>query len=224
MIKAVIFDMFETLVTLFTGRTYFSENIAEDLGVPLDTFRAAWHATETDRSTGRYTMEEGTAETLRILGQYSEESVQLVASKRRAALGDTFSNIPQASFELLSELHGRGIQIGLISNCFSDECELIKGSALYPYFDAVKLSYEQGICKPDLAIFFRITAELGVEPEECIYVGDGGSKELYAAREAGMKALQAEWFRSGFFEPHVPCAVLPEFDQLGQPLDVLKFL
>ena len=28
MIKAVIFDMFETLVTLFEGRTYFSENIA----------------------------------------------------------------------------------------------------------------------------------------------------------------------------------------------------
>ena len=28
MIKAVIFDMFETLVTLFTGRTCFNEHIA----------------------------------------------------------------------------------------------------------------------------------------------------------------------------------------------------
>ena len=26
MIKAVVFDMFETLVSLFEGRTYFSEN------------------------------------------------------------------------------------------------------------------------------------------------------------------------------------------------------
>ena len=26
MIKAVVFDMFETLVTLFTGRTYFGED------------------------------------------------------------------------------------------------------------------------------------------------------------------------------------------------------
>ena len=29
MIKAVIFDMFETLVTLFTGRTYFSDRAYE---------------------------------------------------------------------------------------------------------------------------------------------------------------------------------------------------
>ena len=224
MIKAVIFDMFETLVTLFEGRTYFSENIAADLGIPMETFRTAWHATETDRSIGRYTMEEGTAETLKLLGKYSEEAVRLVCSKRRAALGDSFSNIPKASTDLLSELHARGIQIGLISNCFSDECELIKASALYPYFDAVKLSYEQGICKPDPAIYFRMTAELGVEPQECLYVGDGGSRELYAARDAGMKALQAQWFRPGFFEPHVPCAVLPEFDQLAVPADVLKFL
>jgi len=39
MIKAVIFDMFETLVTLFAGRTYFSEDIAKDLGVPLPQSR-----------------------------------------------------------------------------------------------------------------------------------------------------------------------------------------
>ncbi|MBO4281166.1 MAG: HAD-IA family hydrolase [Lachnospiraceae bacterium] len=224
MIKAVIFDMFETLVSLFQGRTYFSENIAEDLGIPLDEFRTAWHATETDRSTGLLTMEEGIGKTLELLGRYSEESVQLIAGRRREALGDTFSNIPQATFDLLTELHARGIRIGLISNCFSDECEMIKASPVYPYFDAAKLSFEQGICKPDLAIYFRITAELGVEPEECLYVGDGGSRELYAAREAGMQALQAEWFRPGFFEPHVPCAVLPEFEQLAVPADVLKYL
>ena len=33
MIKAVVFDMFETLVSLFEGRTYFGENIAEDVGM-----------------------------------------------------------------------------------------------------------------------------------------------------------------------------------------------
>ena len=33
MIKAVVFDMFETLVSLFEGRTYFSEHMAEDMGL-----------------------------------------------------------------------------------------------------------------------------------------------------------------------------------------------
>ena len=59
MIKAVIFDMFETLVTLFTGRTYFSENIAQDLNIPLETFRKAWHSNEHERTIGKYTMREG---------------------------------------------------------------------------------------------------------------------------------------------------------------------
>lgn len=39
MIKAVVFDMFETLVTLFTGRTYFSEDIAKDIGFDPELFR-----------------------------------------------------------------------------------------------------------------------------------------------------------------------------------------
>ena len=35
MVKAVIFDMFETLVTLFTEHTYFGEDAASDAGVEL---------------------------------------------------------------------------------------------------------------------------------------------------------------------------------------------
>ena len=93
MIRAVIFDMFETLVTLFTGRTYFSENIAEDLGIPLAEFRDAWHATETERTIGKYTMEEGFSETLRKLNLYREDWVELVCRKRREALGDTFAAV-----------------------------------------------------------------------------------------------------------------------------------
>ena len=227
MIRAVIFDMFETLVSLFIGRTYFSENIRDDLenaGVSLDEFRDAWHKTEIGRSRGQYTMAEGLTETLRLIG-YDEgkipAAVEMVVRKRREALGDTFSAIPEESVQLLKDLHERGYKIGLISNCFSDECEMIKESVLFPYFDAVRLSYECGINKPDPAVFTSICEELGVTPQECLYVGDGGSQELYAARAVGMKAAQAMWFREGMFEPHVPCPVLAEFDHLAVQADVL---
>ena len=33
--------------------------------------------------------------------------------------------------------------------------------------------------------------KLSVSPDECIYVGDGGSLELETASQIGMKALQA---------------------------------
>ena len=51
--------MFETLVTLFEGRTYFGEHIAADVGADPTLFRREWHATEEARSTGKYTIEEG---------------------------------------------------------------------------------------------------------------------------------------------------------------------
>ena len=224
MIKAVIFDMFETLVTLFVGRTYFSENIAEDVGVDIEQFRKEWHTIEKDRSIGKYTIEEGVELVLRRLGIYSKEKLELVVTNRHNCLSDTFSAIPPESVQLLKELKSRGIKIGLITNTFSDERDLIRQSELFPYFDVALISYEQGICKPESVMYKKMIEQLGVAPEECLYVGDGGSRELYGARDAGMNALQCTWFHELAFEPHVPCPILDDFDHAEHQLDVLNFI
>ena len=104
MIKAVVFDMFETLVSLFEGRTYFSENIAEDLGVDVLQFQKAWHEIEVDRSRGKYTIKEGLEIALKKIDAYSEEKVNLAANKRLDSLEDTFNAIPEESLQLLKEL------------------------------------------------------------------------------------------------------------------------
>ena len=224
MIKAVIFDMFETLVTLFTGRTYFSENIAVDLNQPLEAFRKCWHETEIDRTLGKYSMEEGLAISLKNLGAYSEENVKLVCQKRREALGDTFNDIPEESLWLLKTLHEKGLKVGLITNTFSDERDMICSSPLYPLFDAAMISYEQGLKKPDPEIYKRMIAALNVKPEECLYVGDGGSHELDGATAVGMHAVQCTWFQERAFEPHIPCPPLPNFPHAATQGDILKFL
>ena len=36
--QAVIFDMFETLASLFEGSSYFSEDMAKDAGIPEKEF------------------------------------------------------------------------------------------------------------------------------------------------------------------------------------------
>ena len=224
MIKAVIFDMFETLVTLFEGRTYFSENMAEDIGADITEFRKAWHKSEHDRSIGRMTMKEGIADTLRELGMYDEKTVDMLFGNRLAALGDTFAAIPEASVELLKGLKERGIKVGLITNTFSDERDLIRASELFPYFDAAMISYEQGVLKPDPSMYLKIMEEFGVKPEECLYVGDGGSKELYAARDLGMNAVQALWFHELAFEPHVPCYELSEFPHAVKQAEIFDMI
>ena len=224
MIKAVIFDMFETLVTLFEGRTYFSENMAGDIGADITQFRKAWHKSEHDRSIGRMTMKEGIADTLRELGMYDEKTVEELFEKRNQALGDTFSAIPKESVDLLKGLKERGLKVGLITNTFSDERDYIRRSELFPFFDAAMISYEQGILKPDPAIYVKIMKEFGVKPEECLYVGDGGSRELYAAREVGMNPVQALWFHELAFEPHVPCGILPEFPHALKQAEIFAMI
>ena len=224
MIKAVIFDMFETLVTLFEGRTYWGENIAEDVGADPTELRREWHAIENDRSCGRYTIEEGLEVVLKKFGLYSPEKVALAASKRIAALSDTFSNIPDETVELLKELKNRGLKVGIITNTFNDERDMIRSSILMPYIDEALISYEQGLCKPDPALYEKMMRLLNVEPDECLFVGDGGSRELYAARDAGMHALQCTWFHDRAYEPHIPCPILDEFDHADTQMEVLKYL
>lgn len=224
MIKAVIFDMFETLVSIFSGDTYFSEHIAADLIIPVEVFRAVWHTTENARSSGQCTIAEAVKICLETLGCYSEESVQLIVRRRSENLDGVFARTPKETIDLLKELKARNIKIGLISNCYSDEAKAIKESVLYPYFDAPVLSYEQGVTKPDPEIFRRAVNMLGVSAEECLFVGDGGSKELLGARGAGMKAVQARYFAHLAYEPHIPCGRLEEFDQAETQMDVLKYL
>ena len=44
--------------------------------------------------------------------------------------------------------------------------------------------------KPDPALYTAICARLDVAPADCLYVGDGGGRELSGAVRAGMTAVQ----------------------------------
>ena len=46
-----------------------------------------------------------------------------------------------------------------------------------------------GIKKPAAELYRVATDALGVAPEQCVYVGDGGSTELPGAAELGMRAV-----------------------------------
>jgi putative hydrolase of the HAD superfamily len=169
-------------------------------------------------------MAEGVSIALKKLGIYSQDNVNLICNKRLDALGDTFSAIPSESIKLLQDLRQKGIKTGLITNTFSDERDLIRKSPLYPLFDVTMISYEQGLSKPDPAIYQRMLDALELSPKECLYVGDGGSRELYAARDIGMHALQCTWFHELAFEPHIPCPLLEDFPHADRQEEVLNYL
>ena len=222
MIRAVIFDMFETLATFYESPIYFGSQIAKDAGIPEESFNALWRPTEYARSIGEMTLEQTLETILREHGCYSEKLLADIVAKRVASKHECFRHIHPDIIPMLAKLKERGILIGLISNCYSEEVEAIRQSALFPYFDAVYLSYEQGVWKPDEEIFRRCMEGLSVEAAECLYIGDGGSYELETAAKLGMTALQAAWY---FKEELVQLAERKaDFVQLENPMDVLKCL
>jgi putative hydrolase of the HAD superfamily len=91
---------------------------------------------------------------------------------------------------LLGELRGRGLRLGLISNCSSEVGELWDESPFAGLFDVVVLSASEGLCKPDARIYRLALERLGVEAGEAIFVGDGESGELPGAEAVGMRAVQ----------------------------------
>ena len=91
--------------------------------------------------------------------------------------------------ENLASLHDHGLKLGLISNCLAETSKLWPSTPIAPLFDTVVLSYEVGMMKPDPRIYRLACERLGVEPNDCLYIGDGSSGELTGASNVGMNAV-----------------------------------
>ena len=214
--------MFETLITHYQCPLYFGAQMARDAGIDEEIFQLRWRATERDRSLGKMTLEEVLKMILLENDVYSDKLVEEIAEKRTMTKRECFSHLHPEIIPMLVGLKEKGCKVGLISNCFSEEAKVIRESELFPYFDGVCLSCEQGIEKPDKEIFRRCMEQLGVNPQECLYVGDGGSRELETARDLGMKAVQAVWYlKEGTTQP---VGRKPEFAQVEHPLGVFAYL
>lgn len=222
MIKAVIFDMFETLITHYDSPLYFGVQIAKDSGIDNDVFHKTWKSAERERMTGSLTLEAILERILRENEIYSDELLSKLCQRRVNAKEELFLHLNDEIIPTLEELRSRGILLGLVSNCYSEEVRPIKESVLFELFDAVCLSWEEGCLKPDPIIFDRCLERLGVKPCECLYIGDGGSDELEAAQKIGMKAFQAAWY----LDSHggVPTGYKEDFIKLHSPGEILKII
>lgn len=119
-IKAVIFDMFETLITHYQCPLYFGAQMAADVGIPEENFQALWRPTEDDRTIGKLSVEEVVEMILRKNECYSEQLVKRIVEKRIAVKEECFQNLHPEIIPMLSELKKRGLAVGLISNSFAD--------------------------------------------------------------------------------------------------------
>jgi len=96
-------------------------------------------------------------------------------------------------FEVLQAIRKEGYRIGMIANGDSAGCwNIIEATSLQDYFNAIVISEEVGIEKPDKKIFEVALARLGAKPENAVMVGNRIDTDILGANSFGMKSV---WFR-----------------------------
>jgi len=200
--KAVVFDLYETLVTEWDSEKFTSSQCSALLGVDPALYRTIWDESHTAMDTGAVRSEEVLRRICRESGRENPEEQILACMKRRTdAKAQCFARPRAEVLSMLKSLKEAGFLLALCSNCSADEVAALPACALYPFFDTVILSYEVGLRKPDTQIYQLCAERLGVPADNCIFIGDGASRELYGAKEAGMHPLRAAWFLKGEVKP-----------------------
>lgn len=220
MTKAVIFDLFETLITEWGHEKYTKRDMSEDLHVPEKAFADCWESLHERQYRGGITFAESLRYVCGQLGVPADEAVIGRMTKRRTETKSAcFDFLHPDIVPLMRELRRRGVRVGILSNCSEEEVGVVRESVLAPLADVLALSHETGLCKPEAAIY-RLTAEkLGAEPADCLFIGDGGSRELYGAADVGMKPYRAMWY---IRKMPSPIREQPEFAMLEEPMEVLS--
>ena len=94
--------------------------------------------------------------------------------------------------DTLQKLKLKDIKLGLISNADCIDCKYWNQSPLFRCFNDSVFSCNVGLLKPDRQIYELAMQRLNVYPEQCLFVGDGGSNELCGAKTAGMGTVFSE--------------------------------
>jgi putative hydrolase of the HAD superfamily len=184
--RAVIFDLWQTLVPWKVEEANrFYDRMADAVAVERGRFREAWLAARTGRETGPIA-----AHLRDLLGELGADGdVEELMALRREWTKRSLVPRPDA-LETLAELRRRGHCLGLISVCTQEVPEIWDETPLGGMLDETVFSCDVGVSKPDPRIYEIACERLGVEPAECLFVGDGANDELPGAERAGMTAVQ----------------------------------
>ena len=138
--KAVVFDLFETLVTEWGHEKYTKRLMCKDLGVDIDSFSAIWEGQEQDRYIGSISFEESIREICQKCNKpVDKKTLSDITEHRMRTKSACFENINSNVFTMLDLIKSFGMKTAIVSNCSSEEVEVLKKSQLFQYFDEVVL-------------------------------------------------------------------------------------
>jgi putative hydrolase of the HAD superfamily len=183
-VKAVVFDLFETLIDYDEQKSLdFSAAAADLLGRDPEEFHTVWRAGRPARDSGPL------RDYLASIGVTGEDADRLVELRRTSSLALLAEPRPGV-IGTIGELRRRGVRVGLITVCSDDVVDVWDETPFAGVFDTVVYSCSCGFRKPDPRIYDLALRDLDVAAADAIFVGDGANDELAGAEAVGMRAVQ----------------------------------
>ncbi|MFH1775759.1 MAG: HAD family hydrolase [Chloroflexota bacterium] len=232
MIKAVFFDLYHTLVHYEPPREELLAKALNELGVDLkpadlsrplviaDEFLYAEHAR---LPIGKRSPKE----TMALYSRHAE--IMLKEAGREVSpqlIGDLTAKFRHFKLQMvlfddvigaLTDLKGRGLTLGLLSNVDKDISPLCQKLGLAPLLPIVVTSQNTGFYKPGPEIFAEALLRAGVPATEALYVGDQYQVDVIGASKAGMKGIFLD--RGGHFEQTYDCPRIRNLNQIVEHLE-----
>lgn len=193
MIKAIYFDLFFTLIVPAYEKTNNEYDIL-NLSVSEWEQYAENDILYHERALGFVKTEIEIIDKIMSLMPFEVSAVQKeqVLFAREQRMKNALTMISKEVLDTLQKLKLKDIKLGLISNADCIDCKYWNQSPLFKYFDDSIFSCNVGLLKPDRQIYELAMQRLNVFPEQCLFVGDGGSNELCGAKTAGMGTVFSE--------------------------------
>ncbi len=196
-IEIAFFDLFFTLV-----KPSYAEKEEDNEYYDLDLSREEWEEMAEDeelylkRAAGK--IEDPVSIIKEVLEKYDivrdEPIISNITEKRIKRFQNCLKQVDKNIIDTLEYLSKKGIRMCLISS--SDVIDKIgwDSSPLNSYFEHTIFSCDVGVLKPDKEIYDIGLKKMGVEAENAVFIGDGGSGELQGAREVGLKTVLVTHF------------------------------
>jgi N-acetyl-D-muramate 6-phosphate phosphatase len=183
MLEAVLFDWSDTLVHFEWDDELIEAGHRAALGRDDPAFTARWRELILGDAHGGRSYAE-------LLAELGVEDPDAFIGAEHEAWRPAYSVLASAQ-ALLESLRERGLKTGLVAPAWPEPPRIVEGDAdalgLAPFLDAIVFKE---------ADFFALAcSELCVEPGSALFVGDDLA-EVQRARDAGMRTVQALWFRA----------------------------
>jgi putative hydrolase of the HAD superfamily len=211
MIKAVLFDLDDTLLDRDASIAYFIEQQYDRLrhlldGVPRDEYIRRFIALDDHGYVTKAIVYRQIESEFGLSGVWEE-----LLADYKSKFENYCINLPGLE-EMLATLQAQNRKLGLITNGPSPfQEQKIEAMGIVAFFSTILVSAAEGVRKPDAEIFRRALARLGVEPHEAVFVGDNPDADIAGAQAFGMKAV---WRRVAHWQCTSADAVVEDLARL----------